>query len=97
VALIRRDPDDVAGADFQGRAAIVLDPAEAGGDDQGLAERVGVPGGSGAGLKSDQRAADTVRVRAEERVDADGLNFQRIRRYYPNGLISEASECLRRI
>ena len=51
------EPDDVAGADFLDRAALALDPAAAGGDDQGLAQRMRVPGGARAGLERDAGAA----------------------------------------
>ena len=51
-----REPDDVAGADFLDGSALALRAAAAGGDDQRLAERVGVPGGAGAGLEGDEGA-----------------------------------------
>ena len=41
--LARREPDHVAGMDFLDRAALPLDPAATGRDDQGLPQRVGVP------------------------------------------------------
>ena len=56
VLLAGREPDDVAGADLLDRAAPALRPAAAGGDDQRLAERVGVPGGARAGLEGDAGA-----------------------------------------
>ena len=64
VLLAGRKPDDVAGPDFLDRAALALRPAAAGGDDQGLAERMGVPGGAGAGLEGDAGAADAGRIAA---------------------------------
>ena len=68
-----REPDDVAGVDGFHGAAEALDAAGAGGDDEGLAEGMGVPGGAGAGLKGDDGAADAGGVAAfEGRVDADG-------------------------
>ena len=68
-----REPDDVALLDFLDGAALALHPAAAGGDDQGLAQRVGVPGGAGAGLEGDARAADARRGgRLEQRIDAHG-------------------------
>ena len=57
VLLARREPDDVAGADLLDRAALALHAAEAGGDEQRLAERVRVPRGAGARLEGDGRAA----------------------------------------
>ena len=54
-------------------AAFALRPAAAGGDDEGLAEWMGVPGGAGAGLEGDAGALDEGGVgRLKERVDADG-------------------------
>src|SRR5579863_7144524 len=55
----RREGDDVAGPNLLDWAALVLRPAAASGDDEGLAERMGVPGGARR------------RVRLEQRVDAD--------------------------
>src|SRR3712207_283417 len=49
VLLARREPDHVTRADLPDRPALALGPAASGGDDQGLAERMGVPGGAGAG------------------------------------------------
>ena len=51
--LAGSEPDDVAGADFLDRTALALDATTPGGDDQRLAERMGVPGGTGAGLECD--------------------------------------------
>src|SRR3984885_16143808 len=48
--LPRRKRDDVARTDLLDQAALVLDPAAAGHDDQSLAERGGVPGGARGGL-----------------------------------------------
>jgi hypothetical protein len=48
VSRARREPDDVAGKDIFLRAAFHLHPAAAGGDDQRLAQRMGVPGGARA-------------------------------------------------
>src|SRR5260221_5286985 len=66
-----RAPDDVAGPDFLDRAAPTLRPAKPERDDQGLAERVRVPGGTGAGLERDARAANARRLgRFEQRIHA---------------------------
>ena len=47
--------------------------AAAGGDDQRLAERMGMPGGAGTGLEGDRVAGGAGRLRTgEQRVDADG-------------------------
>ena len=53
----RREPDDVAGPDLLDRAALALRPAAARGDDEGLAERMGVPGGARAGFERDAAPA----------------------------------------
>ena len=52
----RREPDHVAGPDFLDRPAPTLRPAAAGRHDQGLAERMRVPCGTGAGLEGDAGA-----------------------------------------
>ncbi len=70
--LARREPDHVAGMDLLDRAALPLDPAAAGRDDQGLPQRMGVPGRPGPGLERDAGTGRTCRgVCLEQRVDAD--------------------------
>src|SRR5207244_8836145 len=70
--VLGRAPDDVAGADLDDRLAVALGPADARGDDQGLAERVAVPGGSRAGLEGDDRARYARRIVPPElRFNAD--------------------------
>src|SRR3984885_13953027 len=70
--LPRRKGDDVAGPDLLDRAALVLDPAAAGHHDQGLAERVSVPGGARARLEGDESAGDAGWIgRTQQRVDPD--------------------------
>jgi hypothetical protein len=61
VLLARREPDHVAGMDFLDRAALPLDPAAAGRDDQGLPERMGVPRRPGPGLERDAGTGRTCR------------------------------------
>ena len=56
VFFARRKPDHVAGADFLDRAAPALHAPAAGGHDQGLAQRVSMPGGAGAGFERDAGA-----------------------------------------
>src|SRR5215218_5413082 len=46
VLLAGWEPHDVAGADFLDRPAVALRPAAAADNDQGLAERMGVPRGA---------------------------------------------------
>jgi hypothetical protein len=54
-------------------AAFALRPSAARGDDEGLAERVGVPGSPRAGLEGDAGAGHERRIRGlKEGVDADG-------------------------
>ena len=48
VLLVRREPDHIAGMNLLHRSAFALSPATAGGDDEGLTERVGMPCGSRA-------------------------------------------------
>src|SRR2546421_6160185 len=68
----RRKPDHITGANFLDRSAFALNPAEARGDNQCLAEGMRVPGGTGARLERHAAAADTRRIgRLEQRVDAD--------------------------
>ena len=68
-----RKPDDIARTDFFDWPAFGLRPAKAGRDDEGLAERMGVPRGTGARLEGDVTAAHTRWVaNLEHRVHADG-------------------------
>src|SRR5262245_40494783 len=67
--LVRWDPHRVAGADFLHLAAPGLDAAAAHDDVQGLAERMGVPGGACAGFETDAGGADARRLgRLHDRV-----------------------------
>ena len=67
-----RKPDDVAGTDLLDGPAPALGAAAAGGDDEGLAERMGVPGGARAGLEGDAGADDARGIgRLKQRIDAD--------------------------
>jgi hypothetical protein len=71
--FIGRKPHDVARPHLFDVSAITLDPAEPRRDDQGLAERMGVPGCTCAGFEGDVRAGDPRRLgRLDQRVDADG-------------------------
>src|SRR3954453_7218413 len=70
VLLPGRKPDHVAWPDLLDRPALALHPAATDSDDQRLAQRVRVPGSTGARLESDQGATDPRRLwRAEQRVD----------------------------
>src|SRR3954451_7267260 len=70
VLLARLEPDHVPPPDILDGPALALDPAAAGGDDQRLAERVGVPGRARAGLEGDQRHRYAGWLgRAVERID----------------------------
>ena len=53
VLFARREPDHVAGTDFLDRSALALHATAAGGDDQGLPQRVGVPCRPGPRLECD--------------------------------------------
>src|SRR5207248_3059417 len=48
-------PDHITWPNFLDRAALALHPAEAGRDDQRLAEWMGMPGGAGTRLERDAR------------------------------------------
>jgi hypothetical protein len=67
VPSLARTPDHVAGADFRLRAALALGPADTGGDDQRLAERMRVPVCARARLKGYDRAPGTPRPIGLER------------------------------
>src|SRR5207247_8969159 len=72
VLLARRKPHHVAWPDFLDPPTGALDPADAGGDDQGLTERVRVPRRSRTGLEGDARTGRPGRVRRiEQGIDAD--------------------------
>jgi hypothetical protein len=71
--LSGREPDYVAGVNLFDGATFVLRPSAACGDDEGLAERVGVPCSPRAGLEGDAGAGDKRRIRGlKEGVNADG-------------------------
>jgi DNA topoisomerase I-like protein len=57
VLLAGCKPDDVARPDLLDRPSLALHPAEAEGDEQGLTERMGVPGRASAGFESDGGSA----------------------------------------
>jgi hypothetical protein len=60
--LVRSEPHHIARSHFLDRAAITLNPTETRHDNQGLAERMGVPRRACARLKGDQRAAYAGRI-----------------------------------
>ena len=67
-----RKPDDVSGANFLDGTAPALGAAATGGDDERLAERMGMPSGAGAGLESDGGAGGARRrAGLKEWIDAD--------------------------
>src|SRR5579864_963481 len=73
VLLAGREPDHVTGADLLDRSTFALGPATAGRDDEGLAERMGVPRGPRARLEGDAGALHECRIGClEERVDPHG-------------------------
>lgn len=73
VFLARGKPDYVAGADFLDGSALALGPAAAGGDYEGLAEGMCVPGCSSTGLEGHAGGGGACgRVCLEQWVDADG-------------------------
>jgi hypothetical protein len=69
--LARGEPDDVAGPDFLDRSALALRPAATGEDDQGLAQRMRVPRGPGAGFEGNRGSRGAARVVGlEQGIDA---------------------------
>src|SRR6266700_2814070 len=72
VLVAGRAPDHVAGADFDARLLLALRPAGARSDDEGLAKRMAVPCGPGAGLKGHDRSSDARWIRPlEHGIDAN--------------------------
>src|SRR3954453_12046110 len=72
VVFARLEEDAVAGADDLDVAALTLAEANAFGDPDGLAERVGVPGGARAGCEVDGRSAERgCLAGGGDRVDVD--------------------------
>src|SRR4051812_2827315 len=91
VLLAGRKPHDIAGPDFLDRPALALHPAKAGRHDQGLPERMAMPGGSRAGIEGDVRTAPTGGIRGfEQRIDADAAG-EIIRRPFARGLRAVSS------
>src|SRR5208337_3269020 len=71
--LSRRDPDDVSRTNLLDRTAPSLYAAGPSRHDQGLTQRVGVPGCAGARLERDSAADHACRIgRLEQRVNAYG-------------------------
>jgi len=69
--LVRRKPDHVARPDFFDRTTLALRPAEPGGDDQRLTERMRMPGGASTRLERDACATNARRFRRfEQRIDS---------------------------
>ena len=62
-----RKPDHIAGTDFLYLRAFALSPTAAGGDDQRLAEGVGMPCGACARLEGDARTLHKGGIRAWKR------------------------------
>src|SRR3954454_23471843 len=60
--LARRKPHDIAGPDFLDRPALALHPAEAGGDNERLPERVRMPRGARTGLEGHVSAGRARRI-----------------------------------
>jgi hypothetical protein len=86
VLFAGREPHHVTGPDFFDGTAFALRASEAGGDDQCLAKRMGMPCGARARLESDARAARARRSRRrEQRIDADGAG-EPVRRPLAGGL-----------
>jgi hypothetical protein len=62
VLLAWQDPDHVPRPDLLDRPAPTLHPADTKGNDQGLAQRMGVPGSARPRLERDARAPDASRI-----------------------------------
>jgi hypothetical protein len=70
--LARLKPHDVSRPYLFDRTPVALDPPGPAGHDQGLAERVGMPGGARTGLEGDERHADPGGLwRTVQWIDAD--------------------------
>src|SRR3954452_19631938 len=73
VPVTGRAPDHITGANFDDRFTLTLCPAAAGSDDQGLAERMGVPVGPRSRFECDTGARDARGLgRVVKGIDADG-------------------------
>src|SRR5437867_2767745 len=69
----RRKPDHVTGAHFFDRTALTLNPAEPRGDDQCLAEGMGMPGAPCTWFECDAARGDAAGFTyREERVNSHG-------------------------
>ena len=60
--FVRRKPNDIAWPDFLDWSARTLSPAETGGDDQRLAERMRMPGSARTRLERDACTSNTRRL-----------------------------------
>ena len=90
VLLVGGACDDIAGTYFDLWLAFALRPTEAGGDDQGLTARMGVPCRSRARLECDQATAELRRPRRlEQGIDPD------IAGKFSAGPLTDACEPLR--
>ena len=61
--FVRRKPNNIAWPDFFNTSAFALGPAETGGDNQRLAERMRMPGGARTRLERHSRATHARWVR----------------------------------
>src|SRR5947209_11378503 len=59
--VVRRTPDDVTSTDFDNRLTLALRPADTLGDDQGLTQWMGMPGGARTGLEGNEAGGDAGR------------------------------------
>src|SRR5580692_1094654 len=75
VLLAGRKPDHVARPNFLDRAALALCPATPSGDDESLAERMGVPCSPRAGLKRSAGVLNPCRIGClKKRIDPHGAS-----------------------
>ncbi|MNK63460.1 hypothetical protein D3C87_826780 [compost metagenome] len=82
VPFTRCKPDDITGANLLHRLTLTLRAAKAGYHDQGLAERMGVPGGAGAGFESHLSTLHPFGIEGvEERIDTDRTGEPGIRAF----------------